>query len=224
MFTDAGMAVMAARNVYILVDAGPFGPGSGGHSHSDTLSVTARAGGQDILIDPGTYTYIADAKARNWFRGSAAHNTVRIDGKDQAVAAGPFRWAGRPEPEIREWIAAPGHDYLDAVCRFEGFAHRRRVLFIKPDLLFVVDEIEGPEGEHAIEQFWHFGGPAAPVADACFRIGGAALLVLPQGDCIEFGEGGEHGWRSACLGSRQRAPVMRVSRTALLHATLAAAL
>ena len=49
-----------------------------------------------MLIDPGTYTYVADRRWRDWFRGSAAHNTLRIDGLDQASPAGPFRWDGRP--------------------------------------------------------------------------------------------------------------------------------
>ncbi len=43
---------------------------------------------EEILVDAGTYTYV-EPQWRDWFRATAAHNTVRIDGRDQAVAAGP---------------------------------------------------------------------------------------------------------------------------------------
>src|SRR5438477_8622030 len=91
-FADAGMALMACGKVHVVIKAGPFGEGSGGHSHSDILSLVARTGDREILIDPGTYTYVADPIERDRFRGSAAHNTIRIDGRDQAIPAGPFRW------------------------------------------------------------------------------------------------------------------------------------
>ena len=88
LFADAGTAVMAHQDLQIVIKAGPFGEGSGGHSHSDVLSLTARIGNREILIDPGTYTYIADPERRNAFRGSAAHSTVRIGGRDQAIPGG----------------------------------------------------------------------------------------------------------------------------------------
>ena len=67
------------------MDAGPFGALHSGHSHSDTLSIIVRSGDEEILIDPGTYTYTGEPEWRDWFRGSSAHNTIRIDGLDQAT-------------------------------------------------------------------------------------------------------------------------------------------
>src|SRR5205823_11716323 len=131
-FADAGVAIMASGAAHLVIKAGPFGEGSGGHSHSDVLSLVARVGDREILIDPGTFTYIADPEERNRFRGAAAHNTVRIDGRDQAVPAGPFRWNGKPSVDVREWTTGAQQDYLDATCRYSGFTHRRRVLFVKP--------------------------------------------------------------------------------------------
>ena len=89
LFADGGTATMVSDDVQVVIKAGPFGEGSGGHSHSDVLSLTARVGCREVLIDPGTFTYVADPAERNRFRGSAAHNTVRIDGRDQAVPAVP---------------------------------------------------------------------------------------------------------------------------------------
>jgi hypothetical protein len=160
LFPDAGVAVMSAGDRQIVVKAGPFGEGSGGHSHSDVLSLVARIGDREVLIDPGTYTYISNPEERNRFRGSAAHNTICIDGRDQAVAAGPFRWNQKPETAIREWATSLQADSLDASCSYAGFVHRRRIRLVKPHLLVVFDLVSGPSGEHLIEQFWHLGSAA----------------------------------------------------------------
>ncbi len=157
IFEDAGTAVMAAGGVHVVIKAGPFGAGSAGHSHSDVLSLTVRLGQREILIDPGTFTYMADPEERDWFRGSAAHNTVRMDGRDQAVPGGPFRWEETPAASIRIWRTTNERDDLDAECRYAGFTHRRRVAFLKPFTLVVLDTVEGPPGEHLLEQWWHLG-------------------------------------------------------------------
>ena len=117
-----------------------------------------RHGSSDLLVDSGTYTY-SDPVWRDRFRGSAAHNTIRIDGKDQATPAGPFQWTGLPEVQIHAWSSTDERDWLDAECRYSGF--RQRFLFLKPDLLFVRDQVEGPPGEHLVEQFWNAGSADA---------------------------------------------------------------
>jgi hypothetical protein len=190
LFPDAGIAVMAAGAVQIVVKAGGFGSSSAGHSHSDALSFVCRCGEQEILIDPGAYTYRADAEWRNGFRGSAAHNTVRIGGRDQAAPAGPFRWEGRPTVRIRKWASTAERDWLDAECRYGGFVHRRRFLFLKPDLLFILDRVDGPPGEHLIEQFWHGSGDP----DAFHR-----LVLSRPSEPVE-------AWRSRQFGSKELSP------------------
>ncbi len=205
IFSDTGMAVMAAGDTQAIVDAGPFGPGGAGHSHADTLSIVVRNGDEEILIDPGTYTYVGDPKWRDWFRGTAAHNTVRIDGQDQATVSGPFRWANRPDAAILSWKTNAERDLLEAECRYGGFVHRRRVEFQKPDVIVIVDEIEGPPGDHDVEEFWHLGSSQA-----------RSQLVLPEG--AEMMD----SWRSAALGEKHAAPVMRVTRRGALPIRLEA--
>ncbi len=156
-FDSCGLIVMNAAGRQVIFDTGGFGSGSGGHSHSDALSVTARNGGEEILIDPGTYTYVADAALRRYFRGSAAHNTVVIDGRDQAEPSGPFSWRGRPRVALRQWSPGAAAGPAAAGCGYAKFSHRRRVTFYKPDVLVVEDEIDGPPGWHEVRQYWHPG-------------------------------------------------------------------
>jgi hypothetical protein len=206
-FSEGGVAVMAAGDVQLVIKAGAFGEGSAGHSHSDVLSLTARAGGREILIDPGTFTYVADPAERNRFRGSAAHNTVRIDGRDQAVPAGPFRWNQKPSVSVGEWSTSSARDYLDATCAYAGFTHRRQVVFVKPALVLVLDTVDGPPGEHTLEQFWHLD--AAEDA-ARFSFSAPAEVVEAR--------------RSRALGSMERAPALCVTVRGALPARMAALL
>lgn len=198
---EAGLAVMTAGDLHVIVDAGPFGPGAAGHSHSDTLSVVVRAGEEDILIDPGTYTYVGDPRWRDWFRGSIAHNTTRVDGRDDADPAGPFRWRGRPRVEIKEWRTGGGECYLDAVCN-----GRRRQVLLRGRRLSIVDLIE-MEGEHRIEQFWHLGASVVQAGPGCFQIGRRAQLTLSGPGRVELSR---DGWRSRTLGHKTHAPLIRV--------------
>ena len=206
LFSDSGTAIMAAGDIQIIIKAGGFGPGTAGHSHSDVLSVICRRGNSWWLIDSGTFSYL-DPKWRDRFRGSAAHNTIRIDGKDQAIPVGPFRWAGRPEVQIREWSSTQQRDSLDAACLYSGFVHSRRLIFLKPDLLFVLDRVEGPPGEHLVEQFWHTAH-----ADTFTQ-----MAFSHESEVIET-------WHSEVFGSKYSVPGRLVTFRGSLPVMLAAAI
>lgn len=206
-FSDAGVAVMAAGDIQLVIKAGPFGVGSAGHSHSDVLSLTARAGSREILIDSGTFTYVADPAERDRFRGSAAHNTVRIDGRDQAVPGGPFRWNHKPSVTVGQWTTSSERDCLDATCAYAGFTHRRRIVFVKPATVIVLDTVDGPPGDHTLEQFWHLDS----AADAArFSFSAPAEVV--------------DAWRSRALCSREPATALCITVRGPLPAHVAAVL
>jgi Heparinase II/III-like protein/Heparinase II/III N-terminus len=204
---DSGLIFFEAENSKIILDAGPMGAGSAGHSHADALSLTANVAGAELLIDPGTFTYVGNLSDRNLFRGTAAHNTVRIDGLDQADAAGPFRWENAPGVRILRWDSSAAEDVAEAECSYRGFEHRRYVRFLRPYALLVVDFIRGPEGEHLVEQFWHMGHESLQKR---FRFAEKPEFLS--------------GWRSRCFGQREPAPVMRVAARGPLPLILAAAI
>ena len=216
VFEDSGIVVMRRGPVCALFDAGPFGPWSGGHSHSDTLSLIVSSGDREVLVDSGTFSYM-DPEWRGAFRGSAAHNTVRIDGRDQAISAGPFRWAQTPKVQLLEFASGTDRDRAVAACRYQGFLHTRTVEFVNSREFVIVDLIEGTAGEHLIEQFWHFANEPRELARGTWAIGDIAQFTA---------EGGvvEEGWRSRCLGTKEAAPVIVVRRRSTLPITLHARL
>ncbi|MBS0472160.1 MAG: alginate lyase family protein [Proteobacteria bacterium] len=94
----AGLVVLRAASntpdeIYCAFDAGPLGYLSiAAHGHADALAVELRVGGQPILVDPGTFNYVAERRWRDYFRSTAAHNTLELGGEDQSVSGGPFLW------------------------------------------------------------------------------------------------------------------------------------
>ena len=215
-FEVSGIVVMRCGVVCALFDAGPFGPGSAGHSHSDTLSLVVTRGDQEVLIDSGTYSYM-DPEWRSAVRGSSAHNTIRIDGRDQGTSAGPFRWAQKPEVSLFDFASDAARDRAVALCRYQGFSHARTVEFSNGNEFEIVDQIEGPAGEHDIEQFWHFAQSPRETVPGTWSIGDIAEFTADGGKL-------EDGWRSRCFGSKDAAPVIVVRRTTVLPVTLRARL
>jgi len=224
LFVDAGIAIMEATGIQVVADAGAFGFGRGGHSHSDALSVVVRAGRERILEESGTYTYASNSPERDLFRGSAAHNTIGIDGLDQALPAGLFGWRDKPAVEISQWNSESEWDYLDARCSYSGFIHRRRILFVKSGYLFILDTVAGSGGEHLVEQFWHPGEPCIQVASACFSIGTQCHLVLDGTTQVSEEHGGKLGWISPHLWTKHEATAIRASARCLIPAVLGAAI
>jgi hypothetical protein len=98
VFPQGGYYVLAKdrgteKEIVVVFDAGPLGLAPlYAHGHADALSFWLSYGGNEFLIDPGTFCYHSSGLWRSYFRGTAAHNTVRIDGEDQSVAGGPFLW------------------------------------------------------------------------------------------------------------------------------------
>lgn len=151
-----------SNEVRIAIDSGPLGYlAIAAHGHADSLSLNLSVGGSEFLIDPGTFAYHTNKKWRNYFRGSSAHNTVRVDGQDQSVIAGNFMWGTKASTNCEKWRTDDNEDYF---CGFhDGYTrlkdpvlHRRSVKFKKKENLIEIMDILECRGEHLIERFWHF--------------------------------------------------------------------
>jgi hypothetical protein len=151
-----------ADETRLVMDAGPLGFLSiAAHGHADCLSLLLSVAGKELLIDPGTYCYHTEREWRDYFRGTAAHNTVRIDGIDQSQIAGAFLWAEKAEARVESFETSPTRDRLRA--RHDGYRrladpviHVREVIYDKvARSIDVIDEIQCA-GPHRVERFWHF--------------------------------------------------------------------
>jgi hypothetical protein len=187
----SGMYLLASANpaTQLAADCGPLGTQSGGHGHADALSVTLMSRGRDLLIDPGTCVYVGEE--RNLFRGTAMHNTLRVDGVDQSEPAGAFSWRRFAEPKVERWIQGKDFDLL--VASHDGYrrlaepvTHRRWILSLRNGLYLVRDMVEG-KGRHRLEVSWHLADGMQMVEENVFRVKGASegLAIIPADG---------HGW------------------------------
>jgi len=178
------------REIRLVVDAGPLGFRSiAAHGHADALSFTLSVGGLEFLVDPGTYAYHTQDEWRRYFRGTAAHNTVRVDARDQSESGGKFMWLRKARAGCSLWESTPGHD------RFEGWqdgyrrlqdpvVHRRRIVLDKASRRVTLEDSLQMTGEHDIELLFHCSEQclAEPAGDGYdLRQAGRTLrLGLPQ--------------------------------------------
>jgi hypothetical protein len=152
---DAGYFRLGDRNSWAMIRAGrykrrPF--------QADQLHVDLWWKGFNLARDPGTYLYNGPAPWNNAFAGTAAHNTVVIDGEDQMRRVGRFLWTDWAQASGRV-STSPGSVSSD---RFEGehdgykrfgVTHRRTVQWLADAGWFIVDKLEG-SGEHDLRLHW----------------------------------------------------------------------
>jgi hypothetical protein len=155
------------KEVSAVFDAGPLGYLSiAAHGHADCLSFTLSLAGEQVLIDPGTYCYHRDLEWRNYFRSTAAHNTLRVDGRDQSEMGGPFMWLQRARPTVESWDLAGPRPHVRA--RHDGYARlpdplvhtRELVIDLERSCIDVTDSLSC-RGSHIVERFWHFAEECA---------------------------------------------------------------
>jgi hypothetical protein len=235
IFPAGGFAVMRSgwdRNAHSLIlDAGPLGcPVSSGHGHADLLSIQCSAFGEKYLVDAGTGSY-ADPELRDFFRGTAAHSTVMIDGKSQAEPAGPFSWHTRCAARLLRWISTDTFTFADAEhdaysSLSDPVVHRRRVAFIKSRYWIVIDDLTGSE-PHRIDVRFQF----APMQIQIDRAGWVratrnhqrhglllrAFASAPFDAAVrEARRDPMEGWVSPDYGQMESAPVVVYTATAQL--------
>jgi len=151
---SAGIYAMTAPRSQLFIDAGPLGVFTGGHGHADALSVQLVMDGRSVLLDPGTFCYTCPERDR--FRGTSAHNTLQVDGRDQATPAGPFAWTGMPEITVDRWHAAERYDFFAG--HHDGYypiVHHRQVFALKSKFWLVRDVAVG-SGHHRLTLHWHY--------------------------------------------------------------------
>jgi hypothetical protein len=194
-FPEGGYFVLGCEfdtpnEIRLVADAGPLGYRSiAAHGHADALSFTLSAGGKEFLIDPGTYAYHTQERWRQYFRGTSAHNTVRIDGLDQSVPGGKFMWLKKARSGCSLWLSANDQDsfegWHDGYMRLDDpVKHRRLIQLRKAARQVVIEDTLEMGEEHEVELFFHCAEQcrvdAVPGGYLIVRDGTSLRLVLPQ--------------------------------------------
>ena len=198
--------------LFLMFDCGPLG--EGGHGHYDLLSVEVAAAGGSLLVDPGRFTYSeGPPNLRRWFKGTAAHNTVCVDGGDQTA----YR-RGKPKGPVArgrllERLGTPGFDLLRGLAaspRYDA-VHERAIAFMAGEYWLIVDRLRAGE-PHDYDLRFHL----APEATGATRVdrGAENAAVRAPGLALAFAAGAEPrlvaGWHSPAYGVKLDAPIVSV--------------
>lgn len=174
-----------------LLDVARVGPDYlPGHAHADSLSFELSVFGRRLLVNGGTSCYGMSAE-RLRQRGTAAHNTVVVDGLDSSEVWGGFRVARRAHPHGLQ-VRADGQGAVvrcshDGYRWLPGLPRHTRQWALHATELVVDDELAGDYRE-AVAQY-RFHPDVAVSIEADGRSGTAALLggervrwVIEHGD------------------------------------------
>ena len=138
-FTDSGFFIFRSGwesdAVQMVVKAGPAGEW---HAQPDYGTFELWYNGKNLFQDSGSYVYEGKdpevMEWRRWFRASAHHNTLTMDGKDvDKVASETLLW----QPEGKAQILVTEHP------SYPGLTHRRSIFFVNNEYFVIVDEAVG---------------------------------------------------------------------------------
>lgn len=164
LFRNAGHAILRAAGPAAPSALLTFAPFGGFHDHFDRLGFVWHAFGAERGVDPGR----AESQAyrlrihNGWYRATLAHNTVVVDGKSQAGAAG----------DLLGFVTGAGCEAVVArsTAAYPGVEHRR-CLVLTADYLAVLDVLSG-EGEHTFDWVYHDAADLVTCARAADDVNG----------------------------------------------------
>ncbi len=121
-----------------------FGPYRTLHSDFDALSFSLYANGINLMPDAGLYAY-EESDYKNYFHGTASHNTVVVDDLDQTkgtAVRGDFL-------ETKDYVSQSAEHEL-----YKGVSHMRSGTLIGKRYLLILDKLTSNE-EHTYKQLFH---------------------------------------------------------------------
>lgn len=220
-FPESGYTVITrGKELFLTFDHGPLGMAPlFGHGHADALSITLYHNERPFLIDPGTFQYDGDPEFRAYFKGTSAHNTVCIDGQDQAVQETGFVWAKPYKSETLDIKSIPGQIWKQA--RHNGYHRLKnpvthyRVLVVHPDgFVLIVDHFSGT-GTHDYELNFHLDlGVGVEEQDQWFRLNNQEETLFfynpkPGFEVLKGNRDPFSGWFSPAYGILEKTVTMK---------------
>jgi hypothetical protein len=168
-YVKEGHFIFRGKDILLHFDAAPLGYLSiAGHGHADALSFILHVDNKPIIVDSGTYTYHTHHEWRTYFMGTLAHNTICVDGENQATLAGPTLWLNHYKTKLLKCESDDKNDFVLAEhngYRSKGLIHQRSILFDKGKNYFeIIDRVEfSKQKNHFFQIPLHFHPSVLPL-------------------------------------------------------------
>jgi uncharacterized heparinase superfamily protein len=182
---ESGYIRLQTNDVVLLVDTAPIGPAYlPGHAHADTLSFELSLYDQRVMVNSGTSCY-GSGLERLRQRGSAAHNTLIIDGQDSSEVWGGFRVARRAKVTSLRMSEVDDGYFIrashDGYRRLSGRNIHARSWLLNNDSLVIEDDVTGMFTVAEIRFYLH---PDVEINEVDVSAGTVSLR-LPRGEMVE---------------------------------------
>ena len=201
-----GIAGSGFRETYLHFDAAPLGFLSiAAHAHADALSFILHVDGFPVIVDPGTFTYHTHKDLRAYFVSTIAHNTVCVNGKNQANQAGPTMWLNHYKAKVVSCDETSG----EVVATHNGYAsdgvsHLRKIQFDRDKNEFVIVDTLRCEKVATVEIPFHLHPETTVSLDGrivALDVPGARRVVIELDEKLSYTVC-DDGWYSEHFGEK----------------------
>lgn len=133
------------------------GPMGGGHGHFDKLHLDLFLDGEEVLIDPGRFTY-KEVPLRFQLKAARSHNVPMVDREEYGQSTGSWSVSALPAA-FGNTVCRKGEFLFLEGAHFgyeeKGVLLKRRILCLGQGIYIIADEFLGKRGKLA-SQFYHF--------------------------------------------------------------------
>lgn len=218
LFQDGGYAVLRKEEQFAMIRCASYRHRP---AQADMLHIDFWDQEYNILADAGTFSYNTTQDELLYFNGTASHNSIMVNNKDQMKKASRFIWLN--------WTKSNVINFMNTkkITVFEGehfgyspIIHRRGVVQIK-DALVIVDDLLGDIENENISIRWLFGiHDVKRNSDKSWKISlpngisWTMELITDEEVQTELHSGSESpvaGWRSLYYGHKEAYPQLTIN-------------
>ena len=140
-FDDGGFKILRSGNAMVLFRFPRFRYRP---SQADALHVDLWVGGNNLLLDAGSYSYNAIPDLSEYFSGTSAHNTIQFDSRDQMPKLSRFLFGDWLKTSQVTTISGSenGVECLAGYADSKKAKHVRKI-YLESHRLLVTDDVEG---------------------------------------------------------------------------------
>ena len=157
-FTNGGYYIVREPQTLTFIKCGSY---KDRPSQADNLHLDVWYKGENILLDAGSYKYNTDEGTLRYFSGTASHNTVMLDGKDQMLKGGRFIWYYWTQCKNASLLETENEYVFDGSIHAFTYIdknglHKRKIVKKKgTPIWFITDRSEGSL-LLPMKQMWHY--------------------------------------------------------------------